>query len=587
MNLNLDTMYIIIPAVALVALLAIGLIIARLYTRATKEQAFVRTGFGGEKVIRDGGAIVLPVFHEITLVNMQTLRLEVRREKNDALITGDRMRVDVLAEFFVRVKPDADSIARAAQTLGERTMKPMELKSLIEGKFVDALRAVAAEMSMKDLHEKRADFVQKVQGNVAEDLIKNGLELETVSLTGLDQTSKNFFNPDNAFDAEGLLLLTKEIEERRKARNDIEQDTRIQIETKNLEAERLSLEIEREQEYATMDQGREIAVRKADMDAQTKKEEADKRRQAENAEIEAREAIEQTRIENEKITESKRIEKEKLIKQADIQKEKAVKIAQQDKEIEVYEKSKAESKARAEADDARAEQVRAEENVVTVKQVAEANRSKSIAIVKAEQEAEEDAVGIKVSAAAEKTAAEDAAEARRIAAQGEADAITTVAKAKQADLEAEAEGRRKLNEAANILSMDQITLQIQTKLIEALPAIIAESVKPMEHIDSIKIVDVNGLNAGGENRQDRGGDGGGSLSDQLVSSALKYKAHSPLLEDLIGGLGLGGLNDVAGMAQKAGLTDTPAEVVGEERSVAEAIENAAEVTAEKSATAEQ
>ena len=563
MNLNLDLMYIIIPVAALVALLAIGLIVARLYTRATKEQAFVRTGFGGEKVIRDGGAIVLPVFHEITLVNMQTLRLEVRREKNDALITGDRMRVDVQAEFFVRVKPDADSIARAAQTLGERTMKPIELKSLIEGKFVDALRSVAAEMTMKDLHEKRADFVQKVQGNVAEDLIKNGLELETVSLTGLDQTSKNFFNPDNTFDAEGLLLLTKEIEERRKARNDIEQDTRIQIEKKNLEAERLSLEIEREQEYASMDQRREIAVRKADIDAQTKKEEADKRRQAENAEIEAKEAIEQTRIENEKITESKRIEKEKLIKQADIQKEKAVKIAQQDKEIEVYEKSRAESKARAEADEARAEQVRAEENVVTVKQVAEANRAKAIAIVRAEQEAEEDAVGIKVSAAAEKTAAEDAAEAKRIAAQGEADAITTVAKAKQADLEAEAEGHRRVNEAANVLSAEQIALQIQMKLIEALPAIIAESVKPMEHIDSIKIVDVNGLNAGGPNANAVQGERGGSLSDQLVSSALKYKAHSPLLDDLLGGLGLGALNDVAGIARKSGLINTPAEAVQE------------------------
>jgi len=551
--MTLDLMYIIIPVVAIVALLTIGLIVARLYTRATKELSFVRTGFGGQKVIRDGGAIVLPVFHEVTKVNMQTLRLEVRREKSDALITGDRMRVDVLAEFFVRVKPDAENIANAAQTLGDRTMKPDQLKSLIEGKFVDALRSVAAEMTMRDLHEKRADFVQKVQGNVAEDLVKNGLELETVSLTGLDQTGKEYFNPDNAFDAEGLLLLTKEIEERRKARNDIEQDTRVQIEMKNLEAERKSLEIEREQEYASMDQRREIAVRKADIDAQTKKEEADKRRQAENAEIAAKEAIEQTRIENEKITESKRIEKEKLIKQAEIEKQKAIKIAEQNKEIEVYEKSKAESKARAEADDARADQVKAEENVITVKQVAEANRAKSIAIVKAEQEAEEDAVGIKVAAAAEKTAAEDAAEAKRIAAQGEADAITTVAKAKQADLEAEAEGRRKLNEAANILSLDQITLQIQMKLIEALPAIIAESVRPMEHIDSIKIVDVNGLHAGGTATAGRDGEGGGSLSDQLVSSALKYKAHSPLLDDLIGGLGLGALNDVAGVARKAGL----------------------------------
>ena len=46
--------------VALLALIIIGVIIARLYQRASKEIAFVRTGFGGEKVVINGGALVLP-----------------------------------------------------------------------------------------------------------------------------------------------------------------------------------------------------------------------------------------------------------------------------------------------------------------------------------------------------------------------------------------------------------------------------------------------------------------------------------------------------------------------------------------------
>lgn len=141
---------------------------------------------------------MLPVLHEIIPVNMNTLRLEVRRADDQALITRDRMRVDVMAEFYVRVKPTADSIATAAQTLGQKTMSPNELKNLVEGKFVDSLRAVAAEMAMEELHEKRVDFVQKVQQVVSEDLHKNGLELETVSLTGLDQTGFKYFNPQQA-----------------------------------------------------------------------------------------------------------------------------------------------------------------------------------------------------------------------------------------------------------------------------------------------------------------------------------------------------------------------------------------------------
>ena len=218
--------------------LTVFLLVARLYKRSTKELAFVRTGMGGQKVIMDGGAIVLPVFQETIPVNMNTLRLEVRRAESGALITRDRMRVDVSAEFYVRVKPTADAIADAAQTLGRRTLDTDALKELVEGKFVDALRAVAAEMAMDELHEQRVDFVQKVQTAVTEDLLKNGLELESVSLTALDQTDRDFFNPNNAFDAQGLTKLTEEIEARRKQRNDIERDTAVAIEAKNLDTER-------------------------------------------------------------------------------------------------------------------------------------------------------------------------------------------------------------------------------------------------------------------------------------------------------------------------------------------------------------
>ena len=105
-------------------LIVFGWTLAKLYVRATKEVGFVRTGLGGEKVVINGGALVLPVFHETMLVNMNTVRLAVERNNADALITLDRLRIDVKAEFYVRVKPDAGSIAMAAQTLGMRTMQP-------------------------------------------------------------------------------------------------------------------------------------------------------------------------------------------------------------------------------------------------------------------------------------------------------------------------------------------------------------------------------------------------------------------------------------------------------------------------------
>jgi uncharacterized membrane protein YqiK len=277
-----------IAVVLLVSLLTIGLVIARLYKRASKETGFVRTGFGGEKVVINGGALVLPVLHETMPVNMNTVRLAVERRNGDALITSDRMRIDVKAEFYVRVKQDAQSIAMAAQTLGARTMQPDALKELIEGKFVDALRSVAAGMTMNQLHEQRGDFVQKVQQVSSLDLAMNGLELESVSLTGLDQTSIEHFNANNAFDAEGLTKLTEQIELRKKARNDIEQDTRVQIETKNLEAERERLTLARETEFARIEQERELAIRRAAQAAEIAQTEAERSREAEQTRISAR-----------------------------------------------------------------------------------------------------------------------------------------------------------------------------------------------------------------------------------------------------------------------------------------------------------
>jgi len=553
----------IIPAIIIIALVTIGLIFARLYQRASKEISFVRTGLGGEKVIMNGGALVLPVLHEVIPVNMNTLRLEVKRANEQALITKDRMRVDVLAEFYVRVRPTADSIAQAAQSLGDKTTRIESLKELIEGKFVDSLRAVAAEMQMVELHEMRVDFVQKVQQVVSEDLLKNGLELESVSLTGLDQTNKKFFNPDNAFDAEGLTLLTKEIELRRKKRNDIERDTNIEIERKNLETEQYSLEIQKEEEYARLAQEREISIRKAEQSSEIAREEADNQRTAENARIVANQDIQQKEIASERAIEQDRIAKEQLVEQKEIEKRKSIEISQQEKDIAISEKSKEQSIANTQADIARAEAVKAEEQVVTVRESEKAERQKVIELIEARQIAEREAISIKVGAEAEKQAADDTAEAQRTLAQGEADKarISAEGLAQAEKLEAEAaairynvdaDGKKAINEASNFLSEEQIAMQVKMKLIEYLPKIIEESVRPMEKIESIKIMQVDGLtqvNNGDGTTTASSGDT--TLPDQLVNSALKFKAQAPIVDTLLNELGLSG-SDITSMGSQFG-----------------------------------
>lgn len=517
-----------IGLVLLVSLLAVGLVIARLYKRASKETGFVRTGFGGEKVVINGGALVLPVLHETMPVNMNTVRLAVERRNADALITSDRMRIDVKAEFYVRVKQDAQSIAMAAQTLSARTMQPGALKELIEGKFVDALRSVAAGMTMNQLHEQRGDFVQKVQQVSSLDLAMNGLELESVSLTGLDQTSIEHFNANNAFDAEGLTKLTEQIELRKKTRNDIEQDTRVQIETKNLEAERERLTLARDTEFARIEQERELAIRRAAQAAEIAQTEAERTREAE-----------QTRINARQQTEATQITADKTLAEARITQEQALAIARQESQIAIQNKSRMESQARAEADKARAAAVAAEEQVATARENEIAERAKRIELIEAAKEAERAAIAITVAAEAEKAAAANRAEAVRLAAAGEAEAAKLAAEAARVRFEVDAAGQRAVNEAANLLSSDQVSMQTRLALMKVLPDIIREAAKPMEAIDSIRIVQVEGLN-GGSSGAGGDGSGDGNLADSAMKAALRYRAQAPIVDNLLRDLGLDG-----------------------------------------------
>jgi uncharacterized membrane protein YqiK len=576
--MGLDFMGIVLIAGASLGfILFVMLVLSRLYRRATKEVSFVRTGFGGQKVIVNGGALVFPVLHEIIRVNMNTLKLDVQRAREQALITRDRMRVDVQAEFYVRVQPVEESIANAAQTLGMKTMEPESLKELVEGKFVDALRSVAAEMGMEELHEQRTLFVQKVQQVVSEDILKNGLELESVSLTGLDQTGKEFFNPDNAFDAEGLTKLTEAIELRRKKRNEIEQQTEVQIQRMNLEASQQRLQIQRDEEYAKLEQEREVEIRRAAQSAEIAREQAQKTQEAEGAKITAQQQVDSAKIAAQRAVEEQRIamdqqlkereiEKTKNVNTAEVNQKKIVELAEQEKAIAIAEKSRAQSEAQAAADIARADAVKAQEQVDTVREVERAERQKRIELVEAAKEAEREQIAITIAAESEKQAAAEKAEAirtlatanadqKRIEAEAEAAAEKLRAEAAEVRYRVDAEGAKAVNAAANTLSVEQIEMQLRLALLKHLPDIIRESVRPMEAIDGIKIINVDGLNAGGANGSlaaaGEGNAAQGNLAEQVVASALRYRAHAPLVDSLMKDVGLNGA-DLNGLT--AGLT---------------------------------
>jgi uncharacterized membrane protein YqiK len=519
--------------IAIIILAAIVIAVAAyllhwLYRRSTKDVSFVRTGFGGEKVVMGGGALVLPILHDLTEVNMNTLRLEVTRAREKSLITKDRMRVELTVEFYVRVAPTNEAVAIAARSLGNRTMNAEQLKDLIQGRFVDAMGGAAAKMTLEHIHENRQEFVREVKREVADSLELDGLELESVSLTSLDQADIKLFDPSNTFDAEGLTRLTEQIESRKKKRNDIEKDTAVAIRAKNLEAEMRSLTIQRDSEYARMAHEAEVAIQRAQRKSEIATESAMREREIESVKLREREVVEHTRI-----------DMEQKIETLEIKGRETVQLEEQSREIAVSLKSKERSEAQAGAEAARATMIEAQERVQTIRDTEIANRLKAIEMIDAVRVAEAQAAGVRIMAEAEKAAAQDRADADRIA-----------VLALEARYKVENAGREAMYAAENTRSDASRKSALHQSLVERLPEIIGESVKPMERIESIKILHVEGLpglsgaSAGGTGGEG-GGEGGnaprdGNLAEQVVTSALRYRSQAPFVDTLLSEIGLTG-----------------------------------------------
>lgn len=525
--------------IVLIALVILVAIFAKFYQRATQEVSLVKTGFGGRKVIMDKGTIAIPWFHEVSKVNMQTLRLEVQRGGEAALITKDRLRVDIGAEFYVSVVPSADGISRAAQTLGNRTFNPDQLRELIEGKLVDSLRSVAARFTMDELHENRGAFVSEVRESLADSMASNGLELDSVSLTGLDQTPFSALDDNNAFNAVGMRKLAEVIAKSKKERAEIDADAEVSVRRAAMEATKRKLQIDLEEQEAEIAQVEQIESMRAKQIAELAKRKADSERDAAQA-----------RIEMEKQIQAADIARERAIREAEISNEREIALASQEREISLAEKSREQIKAKAAADMAKADAVKAAEAISTAKELAEAERRKDVALVAAEQDGMVAGNRVRMSATAERDAASDRAAARLEEARADAEAAALRTAAKKEQVLAEAEGQEALAQAANALNGDAMSLKVDMARLDALPKVVAEMVKPAERIDSIKIHHVTGLNPGGGTGEGAAATGEKPVVNQAVESILDMAVQLPALKKIGEELGISVDSGLAGLSDE-------------------------------------
>ncbi len=484
--------------VSVLALLSAGLIgaviFSRLYVKTPANMAFIRTGLGGKKVIIDRGATVLPLVQNIQWLSLETFKLKVLKANKEAFITKDRFRVDIGSEFYVKVEPSEEAVERASRSLGERGLSAEGIKALVEEKLISALRSEAAKKTLVELHEDRRGFAKAVMINLKEALVPNGLTLEEVSIFYLDQTDKNQLDPNNVFDAEGLRQITLQTSERMRERNEIERNTEVAIKRKDVEAVKFKLALDQERSFAEAEQIRQIETDKLQKVSETAKVKYEQERVTREAEIEKDRMIREMEIrrdtyliEEAKLRETKEIEKRRAIEEAEREKERVIILKETERIREEVKRHEAE-----------ASKEEAAQNVLTAQERVKTERIKEIALIDALRDVE--------------------------VAERKLRATELLAAARRIEGESEAYAQEKLRTAENVLDEKIIKRDITLELISKSPEILSELMSPAKHIDSIRVINVDGL----------GGNGGSQTAvDGVMGAILKAGAAFPLLKELL------------------------------------------------------
>ena len=524
-------------AIVLVIVLVVGIwFFHRFYAKANREIALVRTGLGGQKVVLDGGCLALPFLHKVAEVNMRTSKLEIERVGPASVITADRLRVDVGAEFYVRVRATEEGVATAAQALAGKTFRASELAETLEGKLVDAVLSVAAGYTMESLQDERGRYTAAVSEVLGEDLAQNGLLLESVSLTRLDQTPFHALDENNAFNALGMRRLAEIIAVNRKKRAEIESDAEVSVRQSQLNTTKQKLRLSQEEEEATIVQQREIETARAASQADVAEEQSASERRREAA-----------RIAREREVRTSEIARDRELRRQQIDAELSTETARADNAVQLAAKHIEQAAAEVDVHDARAREAAAEERVRTSRETAAAERDKALALIRAAEQAEVDDTRVR-------------SEAGTMVSMAEAEARATLerAAAEKDELLARAEGTAALIQAENAQSPALIDLKLDRARLEALPGIVEKMVKPAEKIETIRINQITGMGGGGPGSAAGGdhdgaagggpGGGDGSAVNQVVDAVIRLALQLPAVRKLGEEVGIDVGGGVRGLA---------------------------------------
>lgn len=456
-------------AVIILFAIAILFMIKSWYRKIPQGQALIRTGLGGTQVALNKGIAVVPVIHMVEQMDLSVKTIEIGRLHKDGLICKDNMRADIKVVFFVRINNDPESIQKVASAIGTARASDKEtLRNLFEAKFSEALKTVGKRFDFVDLYDSREKFKQEIIDIIGTDL--NGYVVDDCAIDYLEQTDLQYLNENNILDSEGIKKIAELTATQKVKANFIRREEEKTIKEQNVEAQEAILEYERQLAEKEERQKREIANIKAREEAEISKINEEERLRSEMVRIqteeelsiaeenklrqvivaaknkEKTEAVENERVEKERLLEQ--TEREKIVTLAEIEKQRAIELERKNIQDVIKDRIMVEKKV-----------VEEEEKIKDTRELATAERSKQVAIIKAEEvgqatvieqeklaQAEKLAAEIKaqtliIDADASMKAAEKEAEARKINAEAKAAEEATIGLSEAQVIEAKAKAR--------------------------------------------------------------------------------------------------------------------------------------------------
>lgn len=442
--------FVIIGIVAFLLIALIAVFVTK-YRTAGPDEALIVTGsyLGNKnvnvdesgnkvKIIRGGGAFILPVFQQAEPLSLLSSKLEVTTPE---VYTEQGVPVMADGTAIIKIGSSIEEIATAAeQFLGKpKEDRENEAKEVLEGH----LRSILGSMTVEEIYKNRDKFSQEVQRVASQDLAKMGLVI--VSFTIKDVRDKNGY-----LESLGKPRIAQVKRDADIATAEAEKETRIKRAEADKEAKKSELE-------------RATEIAEAEKENQMKM--ADYRREQDIAKARADQAYDlETARAKQEVTEQ----------------EMQIRIIERQKQIELEEK---EIQRRERQYDSEVKK-KADADRYAVEQAAAADKAKQLA----EADANQYRIESMAKAEAEKVRLDGLAKAEAERAQGEADADIIRLKGL-----AEAEAKRKIAEAFEMYGQ-AATLDM---IVRMLPEYAKEIASPLGNIDKITVVDTGGSGENG------------------------------------------------------------------------------------------